>query len=183
MFNDYQPLTVLPQEIQRDWLAQLHRANPTPNGCFRLVAARSTTGNSFEGQRVTVLVIDENGFPIPGVKVAFSFSTAEYYTLTPGFLWTPPPPRQAFIVPTQGSGQIDQIQNDPVKQGQPGGITVYVLEPEFSSDYVSGAGMLADHTGLHLTFQLRRTGVKPLMEVVADLERRVSELEAATLGG
>jgi hypothetical protein len=38
--------------------------------------------------------------------------------------------------------------------------------------------MLADHTGLHLTFQLRRTGVMPLMDRIADLEARVAALEA-----
>jgi hypothetical protein len=81
-------------------------------------------------------------------------------------------------VPTAGSGQIDQIQGSVVKQGQPGGITVYLLEPEYSSDVVTGAGMLADHTGLHLTFQLRRNGVVPLMDRLASMEARIAALEA-----
>jgi hypothetical protein len=38
--------------------------------------------------------------------------------------------------------------------------------------------MLADHTGLHLTFQLRRNGVTPLMDRIASLEARVAALEA-----
>ena len=41
-----------------------------------------------------------------------------------------------------------------------------------------GAGMLADHTGLHLTYQLRRTGVVPLMERLANIEDRLTTLES-----
>jgi hypothetical protein len=83
-------------------------------------------------------------------------------------------------VPTQGSGQIDQIQGSVVREGEPGGVTVYVLEPEYASDYVTGAGMLPDHTGLHLTFQLRRQGVKPLTERLAEIEARLAALESGS---
>lgn len=175
----YQPLTVLPDDIQRDWRASLQPAQPTAAGVFRLVAARRTDPQSFEGQRVTVLVVDENGFPLPNVKVAFSYSTAEFFITTAAFDWMPPQPHRAFIVPTEGSGQIDQIQGSAVKEDQPGGITVYILETEYSSDVVFGAGMLADHTGLYLTFQLRRAGVKPLAEWLADIEQRLTALEVA----
>ncbi len=176
---DYEALNVLPPNIQTDWMAQLQKATPTEKGVFRLVNIRRTDPKTFEEQRIIVLVVDENGFPIPDVNVAFSFSTAEQYTLTNDFLWTPPAPQKAFIVPTQGSGQIDHVQGSAVEKGQPGGVTVYLLEPEYSSDVVSGAGMLADHTGLHLTFQLRRTGVKSLMERLEDIESRLKMLEGA----
>lgn len=178
MFN-YQPLNVLPQDIQQAWLAQLQRATPTEKGVFRLVNVRRTLPKSFEEQRIIVLVIDENGFPMPNVPVAFSYSSAEQYTLTEDFMWTPPSPQKAFIVPTTGSGQIEQIQGGGVEKGQPGGVTVYVLTPEHSSDYVTGAGMLADHTGLHFTFQLRRTGIKSLLERLEDIENRLKVLEGA----
>ena len=174
---DYKPLNVLPPDIQQEWMAQLQRATPTEKGVFRLVNIRRTEPGSFEEQRVIVLVVDENGFPIPNVKVAFSFSTANQYTLSQDFLWAPPPPQRAFIVPTQGSGQIDQVQGSAVKEGQPGGITVYILEPEYSSDVVTGVGMLADHTGLHLTFQLQRPGITPLNERLAKIEARLAALE------
>lgn len=176
---NYAPLNVLPTDIQQDWMAGLQRqVSQQAQGHFYLVNIRRTKPKSFEEQRVIVLVVDENGFPIPNVPVAFSYSTADQYVLTPDFLWTPPAPPRAFIVPTAGSGQIDQIQGSGVKQGQPGGITVYLFEPEYSSDVVTGLGMLADHTGLHLTFQLRRNGVTPLMDRIASLEARVAALEA-----
>ncbi|MBI1877254.1 MAG: hypothetical protein HYR94_03310 [Chloroflexi bacterium] len=175
---NYTPLNVLPADIQQDWMATLQKATATAEGVFQLVNIRRTRPKSFEEQRVIVLVVDENGFPIPNIRVAFSYSTADQYVLTPDFLWSPPPPSRAFIVPTAGSGQIDQIQGSGVKQGEPGGITVYIFEPEYSSDVVTGAGMLADHTGLHLTYQLRRTGVTPLMDRIASLEARVAALEA-----
>jgi len=176
----YQPINALPMDIQNDWMASLQRqVSPQAEGHFYLVDARRTQPNSFEEQRVVVLVVDENGFPIPDVLVAFSYSTAKQYVLPPGFLWTPPSPPRAFLARTQGSGQIDQIQGSAVKKGEPGGITVYLLEPSFSSDVVVGAGMLADHTGLHLTFQLHRNDVIPLMDRVAGLEDRVAKLEQA----
>lgn len=176
---NYAPLNVLPADIQQDWMAGLQRQiSQQAEGHFYLVNIRRTKPKGFEEQRVIVLVVDENGFPIPNVPVAFSYSTADQYVLTPDFLWTPPSPPRAFIVPTAGSGQIDQIQGSGVKQGQPGGITVYIFAPEYSSDVATGLGMLADHTGLHLTFQLRRNGVVPLMDRIASLEARVAALEA-----
>ncbi|MFN8455236.1 MAG: hypothetical protein U0401_11315 [Anaerolineae bacterium] len=176
---NYQPVNALPMDIQQDWMATLQRQiSPQAEGHFFLVNARRTQPKSFEEQRVIALVVDENGFPMPNVRVAFSYSTANQYVVTPDFLWTPPAPSRAFIVPTAGSGQIDQIQGSGVKKGEPGGITVYLFEPQYSSDVVTGAGMLADHTGLHLTFQLRRNGVVPLADRLANLEARVAALEA-----
>lgn len=176
---NYQPLNVLSTDIQQDWMATLQRqVSGQAQGHFYLVNARRTKPKSFEEQRVIVLVVDENGFPMPNVPVAFSYSTADQYNLSSDFQWSPPPPNRAFIVPTAGSGQIDQIQGSSVNQGEPGGITVYLLEPEYSSDVVTGAGMLADHTGLHLTFQLRRNGVLPLMDRLANIEARLAAIEA-----
>jgi hypothetical protein len=175
---NYQPINVLPVDIQQDWMATLQRqVSQQAKGHFYLTGVRRTKAKTFEDQRVIVMVVDENGFPMPNVRVAFSYSTADQYVLSPDFLWSPPPPNQAFTVPTAGSGQIDQIQGGGVKQGQAGGITAYLLEPEYSSDVVTGAGMLADHTGLHLTFQLRRNGVVPLMDRLASMEARIAALE------
>jgi hypothetical protein len=172
----YEPLVVLPEDIQWDWQAELILAEPAAGGVFRLVAARRAP-SGYEAQRITVLVIDENGFPMPGIPVAFSYSTAEPYPLSNDYLWRPPTPRRALIVPTHGDGEIDQIQGSPVRDDQPGGVTVYVLTKIYSSDVVTGCGMLADHTGLHLTFQLRRPGVQPLAEWQQMVERRLASLE------
>ncbi len=173
----YESISVLPADIQMDWMAQLHQAIPADKGTFRLVGARRTNPKSFEGQRITVLVLDENGFPMPNIPVAFAYDTADQYVMTQDFVWTPPLPHQAFVVPTQGGGQIDHVQGSPVKQGEPGGVSVYIFEPEYSSDVVVGAGMLADHTGLHLTFQLQRTGILPLTTRLEAIETRLAVLE------
>ena len=175
--SNYEPLTTLPAEIQADWGARLNPATPTALGAFHLVAVRRTGAASAAGQRITVLVLDESGVAMPNVRVAFSYSTADRYVITPDFLWSPPPPQRAFIVPTAGSGQIDQIQGGGVKKGEPGGITVYIFEPEYSSDVVAGAGMLADHTGLHLTYQLRRTGIVPADERMGVIEAWVANFD------
>lgn len=171
------PIKILPPDIQRDWRAQLHPAQPTAAGVFRLVGIRRTQPGTFEEQRVIVLVVDEDGRPLPNVPVAFAFSTAKYYELSDAFQWLPPEPQKAFIVPTQGAGQIDMIQGSGVKDGEAGGITVYLLEPKYASDVVSGCGMLANHSGLHLTFALQRTDVVPVAERLAAIEARVDKLE------
>lgn len=171
------PLTHLPVTIQRDFMATLIPAESTQVGVFHLVEARRTEGNSFEGQRITVLVLDEDGGPLPNIPVAFAYSTAGFYTLTDDFLWRPPAPQRAFIVPTKGSGEIDQIQGGPVNRGEPGGVTVYILTPEYSSDIVTGAGMLADHTGLHLTYQRQRVGVLSVSDRIAALEAWITNFD------
>lgn len=115
--TDYTPLTVLPNDIQNDFGAELFSATPTTKGVYRLVAAHRTQGSGYQGQRITVLVVDENGQALAGVPVAFAYSTADKYTLTSDFQWQPPGPHKAFIARTGGDGTIDQIQGSPVKQG------------------------------------------------------------------
>lgn len=176
-----QPLNVLPFEIQRDFMATLQRqVIPQAKGHFYLTDIKTTAGVGYQGQRITVAVVDENGFPITGARVAFSYSTADQYLLTQDFLWTPPPPPRAFLVPTEGGGQIDMVlgAEGMVKAGQPGGVSVYILEANFSSDVITGLGMLADHSGVILTMQLQRNGVKPFQEQLDELAARVAELEA-----
>ena len=175
---NYKPLKVLPVEFQREWQAQLHRAPRNEWGSYRLVKIRRTKPATFEELRIIVLVVDENGFPMPGIKVAFSYSTANQYYISNDFVWRPPHPFRADIFPTTGGGEIEHIQGSVIKKGQPGGITVYCVEPEYSSDYVSGAGALADHSGLHLTFQLRRPGVRPFNERLTQMEERLDKLES-----
>ena len=176
---DLTPVNVLPTDFQSEWKAELHPATPTESskGSFRLVNIRRTQPATWEELKIIVLVVDENGFPIPGVKVAFSYSTANQYLVSPDFTWTPPRPFRADVFPTEGSGQIEHVQGSVVKEGEPGGTTVYVCEPEYASDHVTGAGALADHTGMHLIFQLRRPGVIPLGERLANIEARLAALE------
>lgn len=178
-----QPLVLLPNDIINDFGAEVFSATPTEKGVYRLVDARRTAGSGYQGQRITVLVLDENGVAMPGVPVAFSYSTADRYTLTSDFAWIPPQPFKAFITRTNGGGEADQIQGDVVKKDEPGGVTVYVMSPEFSSDTVTGAGMLSDHTGLYLTYQLRRTGILPLEERLGSIEERLTKLEGLQVHG
>ncbi|MEM7348188.1 MAG: hypothetical protein AAF485_28495 [Chloroflexota bacterium] len=178
MLEKYEPLLSLPFDFQLNWMAELRLVNAIhQNGSFRLVNVRRTEPKTFEELKIIVLVVDENGFPIPNVKVAFSYSTANPYQVGDDFTWVPPSPHRADIFPTTGAGQIEHVQGGVVKQGQPGGITVYILHPEFSSDYVTGCVALADHTGMHLTFQLQREGVVSISDQLALLEQRVKQIE------
>lgn len=170
-----EPLTMLPRDIQRDWSANLYPASG--DSAYRLVSARRTDPLGYQAQRIVVLVLDENGFPLPSIPVAFSYSTAPSYNLTEKFTWSPPLPRRADVVPTGGGGQIDHVQGSVVQAGMPGGVSVYLLDPALASDVLTGGGMLADHTGLHLTFQRRRAGVLPIDERLDAIEQRLSNLE------
>lgn len=181
------PMRFLPSDVQTDWSASLHQAPPTKIGAYHVVETwgddnlsgvrRLTSG--YENQRVRVQVLDENEQPVRGVEVAFHFSTCQdRFILTGDFLWTPPVPHRAFRVRTDGEGVAEQIQFDMVKAGQAGGITVYVLDPKRSSDFVQGLGMLADHTGIEITFQRQDVNAVPLDERLARLEKIVVDLEA-----
>lgn len=176
--KNYEPLGFVPFDIVQDFGSELFRGYPVEAGIFRLVGVERTEASGYQGQRITVQVVDENGFPVPNVTVVFSYSTGKQFTPPVNSKWFPPPsPWRGHVVQTTGSGMIDQIQGDVIKEGQAGGVTVYIMEPQYSSDVVSGCGMLADHSGMLLTFQLLRTGVQPIGQVLADLEKRVSALE------
>jgi hypothetical protein len=168
---------ILPEEIQTLWMASLvSQPSNLSAGHWYLTDVRKTIPHTFEEQRIIVKLKDENGFPVDNVPVAFSFSTAPQFIITPGFTWYPP--ARAFVTPTNGAGTCDQIQGSAVKEGEPGGISVCVVQKEHSSDILNGAGMLNDHTGLCLTFQLKRIGVKSIQERLSELENRVTALEA-----
>jgi hypothetical protein len=170
-------LRVLPPEVQRDWNANLEVAEPTDKGKWSLVEARPGNGTAEESQRIVVRLIDENGYNYDGV-VAFAFTTGEKQIIvTNDWLWNPPAqPNKAQLVTSRG-GYAEQVQGGAVKKGQPGGVTVYVYDPELASDVVRGAGMLADHTGLVLTFKRIPAGKQTIDERLAALEARVAALE------
>ena len=177
MIDNATPLTILPNDFQANWQADLTPADDHPNGAFRLVGIRRTQPGTWEEMRIIALVVDENGIAIPGVKVAFSYSTAHQYIVGQDFTWRPPAPRRADIVPTEGSGQIEHIQGSVVNAGEPGGVTVYCIEPQYASDVVTGLGALPDHTGVHLTFMLKRVGVLSIDERLANVESRLDALK------
>jgi len=174
--REYKRLTILPEVFQRNWMARLEPADPNPNGAFRLVECVPITGSG--DLRLVVMVVDEDGFPIPNVQVAFSYDTAQQFTVSEDFTWSPPS-YLADVFPTKGSGEIEHIAGSTVKKGQPGGVTVFILERNYSSDYVTGAGVLSNHTGMRMTFQLQRPGVVTIVDRLHNLEQRLTVLEDA----
>jgi hypothetical protein len=180
----YKRLKVLPEDIQRDFGAELHKGRRAKEddiqGVFRLVDIHTTEPGSNQEQRVIANVLDENCVPMSGGKVAFSYSTAKQFVLGQEYSWMPPAPRKALLVNLTG-GVAEQIQGSVIQKGQQGGITVYVLHPDYSSDWIVGCGMLADHTGLCLTFQLQETSTPSILDELEILGNRVTELETQLL--
>lgn len=166
-------MNILPIDIINRWGASLNTSlSPTEFGKFELVDIDPTAPKSFQELRVIVDVIDENGFGLIDIPVAFAYSTANLMPLTDDFKWQPPVNR-AFVTPTQPGGRAEQIQGSTVKEGGAGGITVFIVHPLYSSDIVSGVGALADHTGLRLRFKLNRPGVKSLLQRIEALEAKL----------
>lgn len=178
------PLNRIPIDIASQFNCWLDPADE--QDAYRLVAIRTTKPKTFEEQRLIALVVDENNRPLANVPVAFLYSTGntqEAYD----FAWQVPRPFRGDIVYTEGSGQIEHIQGSAIQPGQPGGVTVCVADPAIASDVIVGAGMLADHTGLHLTFQLQRAGVvavadrlDAITERLQSIESRLAQLEQAS---
>ena len=139
MIKDYEELQRLPTEFQLKWQAQLHKATPTEQGVFRLIHIEKTSTAGYDSQRINVMVVDENRLPLAAVKVAFAYDTARRFYLDDHFEWAPIE-RKADIFATRGGGETDHSQGSFVKAGDPGGVTVFIIEPEYSSDYITGAG-------------------------------------------
>lgn len=180
MFEQLNPLQSIPADVFNMYPGlELYPAEPTQHGQFHLTDVRPTFGAGFEGQRLKVLVVDENGFPIPNIKVAWSFSTADVLFVDGSFQWFPPFPRRAVVTHTSGGGETDLVLGAEgiIKQGEQGGVSVFVFEPNYSSVVIRGAGMTKEHGGLHFTFQLRRRGVMPLGERLAVIEARLRAVE------
>jgi hypothetical protein len=177
LLTDVKPLINLPQSFQVDWQAELHKATPSDHGHFEVIQVTKTKPLSGQELRIVIHVMDENGYPLSGVEAICSYSTAEPYTVSDDFVWSPPSPRRGDRLITDGAGQVEHIQGSVVKAGEPGGITVYIFEPLYPSDYITGAGALADHTGMRITFRLRRAKVKSLMERVSQLELEIANIK------
>jgi len=162
-------ITVLPQRFQELWMANLIPTSFNP--AFKLVDIKETKPKSGQELKVIVTVLDQDGYIMPGVNVAFSYSTSSPYTISSDSVWNPPGPRLADIVQTVGGLPAEHVQGSVVKQGQPGGITVYILEPESAaSDVVTGMGALHDHTGVHLIFQYKDSSRLTIKERLVNIE-------------
>jgi len=175
---------MLPADIVRDWRAQLWHTPDTGKfkGCkgeYRLVSIERLKAGGYQELRIIVKVIDETERLLDDVLVAFSYSTAQQFVIDDQFKWTPPQPWRADLVPTM-AGRAEHIQGSVVKEGEPGGVTVYVLDQDYASDFVTGMGALADHTGIMLTFQRFNPSFVPLEDRVALLEHQVSALEESS---
>jgi hypothetical protein len=154
-FYNYEPLNDLPVKIQQDFGAALQRNTQTAQHWY-LVEAHETEPQTWQEGKIIVHFIFDDGLPASSVDAAFHYSTCPFsYTVGPAFKWNPPTPHKAHVVPTNGGGEIEEVQGSVIQAGGTGGMTVCVLDPAHSSDVVTGAGALADHTGLYLTFQLR----------------------------
>lgn len=164
----------IPFDIQQDFGTSLVEVEPTELGKFEFVSVERTRPGSWEEQRIIVEVGDESDLPFRA-NVAFSFSTAPRVLFGSEYEWRPPITRG--VVLATRCGEVEHIQGSYIRPGEPGGVTVVVVHPLYSSDCLPGCGMLQDHTGMRIRFRLVRPGVLSYREEILDLKRRVAALE------
>jgi hypothetical protein len=174
----YPAIKSLPRWICEDIGASLKKEEPISEGVYRLVKVGKCRPG--EDRRIKVNVLNEEGYPEPGVMVVFAFTTGRDtipFHLTAG--WQPPPPYKAKVEPTQGDGATDLVLGPEgvVKKGQRGGVTVYLAGEGFSSDVIDGLGMYADHTSPELTFQKFPNGYVSRGNRLDHIEDRLMALE------
>jgi hypothetical protein len=153
-----EPLKTLPEVIQMKWHAQLHQGDDDPRvGIYNLVDIEPAP---HPGQQIEVLVLDENERPIPNIDVVFSYDTGNFIILEGEWYWTPPSARRGDVVRTGGDGTAVHTQGSVVKDDEPGGITVWIKDPQRACDWVTGLGMLSDHTGIRMIYKRKDVGVE-----------------------
>lgn len=166
----------IPMDIQQDFGVSLVEAEPTEFGKFEFVEIERTEPGSWEEGRIIVEVAEANDLAVR-TEVCFAFSTAPRVFFGPEYQWRPPITK-ADRFKTR-LGEIEHIQHSTISPGQSGGVTVVVVHPLYSSDYLTGCGMLEDHTGLRIKFRLVRPGELSYRQEIEDLKRRVAALEGA----
>ncbi len=182
-------LRFLPMEVQQKWHGALFSAPMDEEvGNWRLVSVRKTNPVGYQGGKVIVQLLDENERAIPNVDVVFAYDTGKRVYLqlgiddevVPEWRWGPPAiGLRGDVVTTGGDGMAEHVQGGVVKDDEPGGITVWIKDPQRPGDYVTGMGMLHDHTGILLTFQKQDVGVVSDAERMASIEANMKVLEDA----
>jgi hypothetical protein len=146
-------IIVLPQWVQRDYRARLQiNAQATPH--YGLVDVFETTQLGGDSGKVNVLILDKDEIAKPLVQVAFTWSTGDQILLDENWVWRPPYPWKG-VAPLAPLGHVELVLNNDgvVKDGEPGGINVWIFDPKVPSTAFIGAGMQGDHTGLWLIFK------------------------------
>lgn len=174
---DHQALLGLPVEMD-PWGATLELGQPTESGQYVLVGCEPADIESHH----QVLVIDEDGRPLGGVGVLFAFSTGPAVAPRPRVNYWTGAPRIL-----NGNYQRTNLAGEARHTFGEGGETIWVWDVrsetlELSSDVVFDCRWIPErfnHTGLKLTFQRRRKGIVPIKRRLADIEDRLTKLEAA----
>lgn len=174
----------IPIDLINDFGVWIDQAEPTDLGANHVIDIRRSEAGH-DDRRIVVYLIDENGMARSGVPIVFYWDTIkDTYQLTSDvkWLWNPQErnlPRKGLLTRTDGSGKAELILGPEgvVKAGESGGVTCYPLEPEYSPDIVHGLGMMPNHQGLRVTYQLQRVGVLPLDERLEAIEARLAALE------
>ena len=160
------------------WGMRLDNYAPTPYGEYCLVKAEPATIETHH----QVIVLDENGDPLPGAWVIFGFpGGGPSINLQPSVnFWIDSPKiLMGNAVRTDQSGYAQHTLGE-------GGEDIWIWdlnnagELRYSSAIVRNCKWVQAqfvHTGVRLTFQRRDAAIKPEADRKAELDQRIANLE------
>lgn len=150
--------------------------NPTEHGKYAIVDIQPSP----EEQNHIVLVIDENGRPMTGIRVVFGFDSGPHHDTPKRTKWRGQPRV------THGNVQYALLGLAKHTAGEGGeDIWIHNIEDDgwvrYSSDIAKNCSIvpavLNNHTAVMITFQLQRAGVVPEKDMIADMANRLGRLE------
>lgn len=174
-----EPLTFIPPEMN-PWGLQLITPEPSEFGAYHLVGIEQA---SIEGHH-QVEVIDEDGRPVRGVVVIFGFDSGPSINMPTRINhW-----RDAPTV-LKGNAQRTNAMGYAQHTFGEGGENIWIWDRNREGDLLYPSAIVKnctwqrtpvgrfEHTGIALTFALRRTGVTPAAERLSALEAWVTKLD------
>lgn len=181
----YEPLTYIPPEMS-PWGLQLITPEPSEFGEFVLIGIEQASIETHH----QVEVVDEDGRPLAGAGVIFGFPGGGPSINMPVRVnhW-----RNAPTV-LRGNGQKTNSAGYAQHTFATGGEDIWLWYRNKDGDLLYPSPIVKNctwlgpplanfvHTGVLLRFALRRVGVVPLAERLAEIEARLEKLEGRTTG-
>lgn len=174
-----EPLTFIPPEMN-PWGLQLITPEPSAHGAYHLAGVEQA---SIEGHH-QVEVIDEDGKPMRGVVVIFGFDSGPAINMPTRINhW-----RDAPTV-LRGNAQRTNAMGYAQHTFGEGGEHIWIWDRNRDGDLLYPSAIVKncnwqrtpvgrfEHTGILAQFQLRRTGVTPAADRIANLEAWVTRFE------
>lgn len=177
-------LTYIPPEMN-PWSLQLKTPTPSEFGAFELIACEQASIETHH----QVEVVDEDGKPMRGVVVIFGFDSGDAINMPTRRSYWPDAPSVL-----RGNAQRTNAMGYAQHTFGEGGENVWIWDRNKEGDLLFPSAIVANctwqrppvanfnHTGVALTFQLRRVGFISQAERMSNLEAWVTTFAGQLIG-